>query len=276
MRPRGKAASVALAGWLLLGGCAGSTAGGSEATGGNAPAPRTDPALEEPNVYEVPVEAFAPDEERPAFIQVRGGASVTLPADRASVTFAVETRAVTATDAAAENANLMDAVLRAVREAGFADLTIETFGYTLQPDYIVRDDRSREIEGYTSLNNVRARVHDMESIGSVVDAAIAAGANRIASIDFEASDTEAARSEALAEAVRSARSQARAIAASLGYELGPVLEVRGGADRSDPPGIETMLMRNETASTPIEAGTRAVSANVTVRFALGSALPGGQ
>lgn len=256
---------MALTTGLLLSGCAGSTA---------EPAPRGALAVEEPHVYEVPVDAFAPDDEPPSFIEVRGSASVALPADRASVTFAVETRAVTASDAAAENADRMNAVLRAVREGGGTDLSVETFGYTLRPEYVLRDDRAREIEGYTSLNNVRATVADVEAIGSVIDAAIAAGANRISSVSFETSDTDSARSEALMEAVAMARSQARTIAASLGYELGSALEVRANVERSDPPGIETMLMRADAASTPIEAGTRTVNASVTVRFALGSSLPG--
>jgi uncharacterized protein YggE len=229
-------------------------------------------------VYEVPVDQFRAQEQPdgPGFIEVQGSASVDVAVDFARIAFAVETRAVTAADAAAENAELMDAVLRNVRAGGFRDLELETFGYALRPEYGLSDDRVRTIEGYAALNHVAATIGDVEAVGTVIDRAIAVGANRIVSISFDTSDTEAARAEALAQAVRNARAQARVMAEALGYELGEVLEVRGGAERPFPltMGSDAMLMRAEAASTPIEAGDRTVTANVTVRFALGAARPG--
>ena len=90
-----------------------------------------------------------------------------------------------------------------------------------------------------------------------------------------ASDTEEARSQALAEAVASARAQARVIAEALGHELGQPLEVRGGAQRPVPMRAQSpMLMSAEAARTPIEAGDQSVTATVTIRFALGPELGG--
>ena len=96
----------------------------------------------------------------------------------------------------------------------------------------------------------------------------------MASIGFEAADTEAARSEALSLAVRNGREEARTIAETLGHELGPALEVRGGADRPAPRDIDMNMILMRAEATPIEPGERTVGANVTVRFALGAAMPG--
>ena len=256
---------------VSLTGCAPAATGQGPAT----PAARDD--FQAPRVYEVPLEPSGEREaEEPGFIEVQGSAEISIPADLARVTFAVETRAVTAADAAAENADLMDAVLRSLRAGGFTRLRLETFGYALRPEYSFGEDRVRTIEGYTAVNNVQATVSDVEAVGGVIDAAIAAGANRIGSISFDAEDTSQARTRALAEAVASAREEARTIARSLGYELGPALEVRGGAERPSPRPMDMggMAMRAEAAPTPIEAGERTVRANVTVRFALGQELPG--
>lgn len=261
------------AGWVLtvvaLGGCAaGSGAGpgtpGAAGTGGT-PAE----AFEPPRVYEVPLDAPRQEIER-GFIEVQGSATVSVPSDMARVTFAVETRSVTAADAAAENADLMDAVLRNLRAGGFSGLRLETFGYTLRPEYSFSDERARTIEAYTALNNVQATVGEVDEVGGVIDAAIAAGANRISSISFDAEDTSDARARALAEAVENARAEARVIAEALGRELGPAVEVRGGAEQPSPQPImyEAMTMRSDAAPTPIEAGERTVTANVTVRFGL--------
>ena len=227
----------------------------------------------QPNIYEIAPEQVLQEPQAPPFIEVNGTATVQVPADQAQVAFAVETRATVAADASAANATAMSRVLAALRSAGLPGLDVETFGYSLQPQYAVDDVRVRSIAGYVAYNNVRATIDAVDQVGRLIDVAIGAGANQVASISFVASDTEPARSAALAEAVRNARTQAEVIARELGYELGPPLEIRGGADRPMPVMFEAM--RAQVADvTPIEAGDQSVSANVTVRFALGRALAG--
>lgn len=275
MRPKAKRPWYLTVTWLTVAACGGAGATGQPAPEGPRP-PTGAGDLARPNVYEVPVDQVRPalDDPDGPFIEVNGSATVTVPADRARVAFAVETRAMTASDAAGENALIMDAVLRAVRGGDIPGLTLETFGYTLRPEYSFGEDRARTIEGYTAQNNVRAVTSDVDAIGTLIDLAIAAGANRVASIAFETADPEPARAEALALAVRHARTQARTIAETLGHELGAALEVRGGADRPTPRGVDMDMMLMRAEATPIEPGEETVSANVTVRFALGAALPG--
>ena len=227
-----------------------------------------------PNIYEVVPEQAgfaqqAPEQETP-FIEVSGQASVELPADRAEISFAMETHAEEAAAAASANANEMTRVIQAIRSGGFAGLEVETFGYSLQPQYSTNDQRVRSIVGYVAHNNIRVTIGDVDQVGRLIDAAVGAGANRVASISFSASDTEAARAQALAEAVANARAQAEAIAASLGYALGPPLEVHGGAQRPPPIPFEAMrTLQTQADPTPIEPGSQTVDANVTIRFALG-------
>lgn len=245
--------------------------------------PVTPAGVSQPNIYEVAPEQVAPRQEAQSveeagFIEVSGTGQVSVPPDRASVAFAMETRAGAADQAAAANADAMDRVLSAIRRADFPDLELETFGYSLQPEYAPRNDRTtREITSYAAYNNVRATTSDIEAVGRVIDTAISAGANRVASISFTASDTDDARAEALAQAVRRARAQAEVIARTLGHELGAALEVRGGAQIPSPirGGFEmARTMNAQAAPTPIEAGDQTVTASVTIRFALGPELSG--
>ncbi len=254
---------------VALTACAGPPAGGQIGPTANDPLARL-------YVYEVSPEQVAQLQES-GFIEVTGSGVASVAADRAIVSFAMETRASAANDAASANADAMDAVLTAVRGGSFSDLDLETFGYTLRPEYSARaDTRTREIVAYTALNNVRATISDVDAVGRLIDVAIAAGANRVSSISFAASDTEEARSQALAQAVGSARAQARVIAEALGHELGEPLEVRGGAQRPVPMRTASpMLQMNaQAAPTPIEAGDQSVTATVTIRFALGPELGG--
>lgn len=256
----------------VLSACAGPAASGQSAPG--------DPGdLARLYAYEIPNEQIADmRQETPerAWIEVSGTGSVEVPPDRARISFAMETRATAASDASGQNADAMDAVLTALRGGNFDGLTLETSGYALQPEYATSNDqRTREIIAYTAMNVVHATVADVEAVGRVVDTAIGAGANRVAGISFFASDTDAAREEALALAVRTARSEAEVIAESLGYRLGPPLEIHGGAQRPTPrPFQGEMMAASRARDTPIEAGEQTVTANVTVRFALGPELGG--
>ena len=213
----------------------------------------------------------------PAFIEVSGSAAVDVKPDRVRASFAVETQGADADQAAARNAQLMDAVIRAIRGTGMAGVEVETFGYNLRPDYTLATDRPaqvRVIAGYTALNNVRVGAADVSAAGKLIDAAIRAGANRVSSLSFEASDTGPARQDALTRAVRAATAQAETMARALGRRLGEPLEVRGGADQPYPrAGGEVMFRALEAAvDTPIEAADLTVSASVTIRFALGGPL----
>lgn len=252
---------------------------GGQPTVAQTPAPRDD-GTAHAYMYEVPAQqpAPAPQQAQEApFIEVSGSAIVSVAPDLARAAFAVESHAETAEAAAAQNATAMDGVLKALRAAGIQGLRVETFGYSLQPEYSYSEDggvRVREVAGYTALNNVRATVPDVKAVGKAIDAAVKAGANRVASLTFEASDTEAAQHDALDQAVKSARAQAETIAAALGRRLGPALEVHGG---SQPPSPRPMMyesqirLRAAAPETPVEAADQQVSANVTIRFALGPA-----
>lgn len=208
------------------------------------------------------------------FIQVSGNAQIDVPADRAHVVFAVETEAPDARTAVEDNATLMDAVLTALRGLEAPGLHVETRGFQLQPQYSRINQPQgavSRISGYRAHNNVTATVDDVDAVGRIIDAAVGAGANRIASLTFEARDTEAARAEALRMAVAEAREQARVMAEALGLPLGPPLEVNGGARQAPPPPMAGVRfeMAQAAPTTPVEAGDQTVSASVTIKYRLG-------
>lgn len=204
-------------------------------------------------------------------IQVTGQAQIMVPADKVSISFGVETEAPSAREASDLNAAKMDAVISALRGTDIRGLEIETFGYSLVPEYRYpnRDDPGRQtISGYRALNNIRVSSPEVDNAGPLLDAGIQAGANRVVDLRFEASDTREVRLEALAQAVQSAREEAQTIADAMGVLLGPPLEVRGGATPGQPRVLTAARMAMEAAapSTPIEAGRETVSANVTIVY----------
>ncbi len=249
--------------------------GGPPATAQATPPPTSDP-LTRPYIYEVPADRQTPsppEQQTPPTVQVTGRATVSVPADMARVSFAVETHAKEAAAASSANAEHMSRVIDALKQAGFAGFQVETYGYSLNPEYATptqQGRRTRVIDGYTAVNNIRVTVSDAQAVGRVVDTAIGAGANRVSSLSFGAKDTERARKEALSLAVADARAQAQAIAEAMGRELGPPLEVHGSAQAPAGPRPMTFeSMARTAAPTPVEAGEQSVAASVTVRFVLG-------
>ena len=224
-----------------------------------------------------PLAAQMPMQPPPPAITVQGAAEVRVPSDRARLNFMVETQAQTAREAAEQNAERMERVVRAVRNAGGSTVTVETGGYELHPVYTrpPRDEREvPTIEAYRAVNRVRVRADDVARVGALIDAAIGAGANRISSLTFEARDPEPARLEAVRQAVAKARAEAEAAAGALGVPLGPPLEVNVGMDFTIPPPMP--MMRDmayaeavQVAATPVEPGEQVVRANVSVRYRIG-------
>jgi uncharacterized protein YggE len=165
----------------------------------------------------------------------------------------------------------MEAVVAALRGAGVPGLEIETYGYSLIPEYRIQnreDPDRRAISGYRAMNNIRVKVPGVDRAGEILDAGVGAGANRVVNLQFETTDTRDARLQALRGAVQVAREEAQTIADAMGVALGPPLEVRGGASSGEPRMFARAAMVDEMggARTPIEAGNQTVSASVTILY----------
>jgi uncharacterized protein YggE len=222
----------------------------------------------------LPAAAAAQEKEAPRTITVSGHATVEREPDRALLTFAVENEAGTARAASQANAAAMDRVVAALRRAGLASAAIRTVGYGLTPVY-TRPRAGEEpprIAGYRATNAVQVTVDDLPRLGALIDGAVDAGANRVTGIDFQLRDAEAARLEALVQAVASARREADAAARAAGQQLGPPLSMQTSYHVPFPRAERALAVAADVAMvqppTPVEAGTLTISANVHIVFRL--------
>jgi uncharacterized protein YggE len=91
----------------------------------------------------------------------------------------------------------------------------------------------------------------------------------VAGLNFELRDPEAARLDALRDAMTSARREAEALAAAAGQTVGPTLSIQtSGGGRFPPPMpmYRGVAMDMAQATTPIEPGTLTVTASVVVIY----------
>ena len=192
--------------------------------------------------------------------------------DRARIEISVQTRALTAAAAGAENARKQQAVLDALKKLGFAGDQLSTVNYTLYPEMQYdKDGRTARVVGYTAMNTVRVEVRDLTLVGKAIDAALSAGANVISSLTFYASNTDEARRAALALAVSRARADADAVAKAAGGSVGQLLEISTGEVRLPIPMNKVMMQavgtRQSADATPIDPAEQTISAYVTARWA---------
>jgi uncharacterized protein len=189
--------------------------------------------------------------------------------DRATIMFAVETRAATAAAAGSDNARRQRAVIDTLRKLGIPESRISTTGYQVSPEYSYQQGTSPRLIAYTARNAIRVEVEQLSLLGRYIDAALGAGANQISSLDFKSSREDELRREALAAAVTQARADAEAMARAAGGTLGGLLEVSSGYDFRPPMPMEMSAMRVKAADveTPIVPGEQSTVATVTASWA---------
>lgn len=202
-----------------------------------------------------------------------GSSEVKVTPDRAQVTVSVQTENADVKIAQSENADRMDAVIKAIKAVGIADADIRTSGYSIYPVY---DDTSslfgRKVKTYRVTNSVQVTIRDVTKTGEVIDAAVAAGANQVDSIMFMVSEEleQSLRNEVLGKAVRKARADADIVAAAAGVTITGVKEINVGSyyppvyyENARSAGMDAKVA---SAPTPVEPGQVTISAQISATY----------
>ncbi|HEU4884612.1 MAG TPA: SIMPL domain-containing protein [Longimicrobium sp.] len=215
----------------------------------------------------------------PPSIRVSGTGEVRAAPDQATADFAVETAASNAQEAAAANAQAMDRVIAALVRAGVPRERIETRDYNVFPDYDqrpVEQGGEPRIRGYRVMNTVSATTYDISKVGGLIDAALAAGANRVHGVRFSLREPQRFRAQAIAEATRRARADAEALAGAMGVQLGAVREastVEVGYSGPVMMAREGMVAdMAQSAPTPINPGEQTVRATVMIVYSFAGSM----
>ena len=203
-------------------------------------------------------------------IEVSGNGEVQVAPDMATVEIAIETSAPTAADAAGANGALAQKVRDAIRSKLGDKGTMWTGGYSLFPDYNQQPNGGKPtIVGYRAENSITIQTGQLDVVGPVIDAAIAAGANRVNSLSYSLRDDSKARGDAIAKAARDAQAQAQALASALGVKLGAVIKASTTSEIRPLPMVRASFAAlSSAAPTPIEAGQVTVPATVSLTYAI--------
>jgi uncharacterized protein len=212
------------------------------------------------------VEAQEADSDvSPSPSQIRTSATATrsVRPDLAVATFEFSAQGRTVAEAARAAGTTRNAIRRALTKVGVPDDSILTPGFDSRREENITIDvkPNQEFRTYDTTYVFRdrlvARIRDLQWLGSAIDTALAAGAQKITSLQFSSSRSEPIRQEALREASRQVRHSAELMAEAAGGKLGRLLDLSTNAGP-----YEDVIVEARAANLAISGGN---SAGTTIK-----------
>jgi uncharacterized protein YggE len=200
-------------------------------------------------------------------LTVTGEGTVAAAPDSAVIRLGVSSTGKTARAASDANDREMTVVLAAIKESGVADRDIQTTSLSLQPQYDPSKTGAARLIGFQANNQVTVKIRDVGRLPTVLDRAIAGGANEMSGIEFVVSEQGKLLDKARTEAIADARRKAELYATAAGMKVGRVMAI--SEEGSAPPPRAFQALR-AGAATPIAPGEQMLRAVVTVSFELTS------
>jgi hypothetical protein len=207
----------------------------------------------------------------PRTITVLGEGTVATQPDVAQIQVGVEVKGDNAQEASAEAAETMDAILAALAKAGVATKDIQTTGYNIWVEQRMGPDGATTDEViYHVGNSVSVTVRDLDTVGDVLDAAIAAGANSIYGVNFSVDDPDEVMAEARSLAVEDALARAEELAGLHSVALGEVVSISEMVNGMAVPMYDSVnaSMGLGSAAGPISPGELEMTARLQVVYAI--------
>jgi uncharacterized protein YggE len=208
----------------------------------------------------------------PGSIRVIGHGSVPLAPDAATVTVGVDVSAPALSEAQAEASATMEAILEAIAAQGIPDEDVQTATFSVNPirEFDPQTGVPGDVTSFQVTNTVNVKVSDISTLGELLDAVVAAGANNIWGVTFFTSEPGEAATEARSLAIEDAQTKAQELADAAGLTLGRILAISESVASVGPIYDLQQAGGGRAGDVPIAPGTNAVTAAIEVLFELAS------
>jgi hypothetical protein len=209
----------------------------------------------------------------PRTVSVSGVAVIEAVPDHVVFRLGVETFGRTLPETTGPDREVGAALVAAIRELGVEERDIATSALDLQPQYkegtLSSVARTGEPVGFLASREYCVRLRDVSAADRLLEVALGAGVNRIASVSFETSRAVELREEARLKAAAAARAKAQTLADALGATLGPVRSIREEHSGWSTASNSISVVSDESgAANSIAAGQVRVEARLAVVFDL--------
>lgn len=209
--------------------------------------------------------ALVPAHAAERIVTVTGEATVGVAPDAAIIRIGVSSQEKTAREAGEANAKQMTSVLAAIKASGIAERDIQTSRLSLQPQYDPNKGGTARLTGFQANNQVTVRIRDIDTLPSVLDRAIAAGANEMSGIEFVVSEQSKLLDQARDDAIADARRKAELYARAAGAKLGQVVSI---SEEGVTPPQPRPMQAVRAGAVPVAPGEQTLRAIVSVSYEL--------
>jgi uncharacterized protein YggE len=205
--------------------------------------------------------------QQPRLLNVNGHAEVQLVPDMAYISIGVHTETQSAAEAVASNNTQAQAVMTALQGAGIAAEDIRTTNFSIYPYEKFSPNNESLGIFYSVDNSVYVTLRAIDTLGSVLDTAITAGATNISGVSFDIQDKATVLTDARVQAVEDARTQADALAAAAGITLGNVYSLSYYNNYPTPVYYDSKGGgATVSAGVPISPGQMTITVDVSVAY----------
>ena len=164
-------------------------------------------------------------ETQPANIVVSEVGRATAKPDTVTITFGINTKAPSASQALALNQQHTDGLIAALRSKGATEANVDPRQLSVFPD---TEPNQPQVGGYEAVNQVIAKSKKLGDAGTLIDAgvAVAPDAVRILGLNYGVDAQSAVYASARKDALRRAKERAEQLAAAAGLRLGNLSAVK--------------------------------------------------
>jgi uncharacterized protein YggE len=195
--------------------------------------------------------------------------------DLLTAVFGFSSTAASATAALSQNNAEVSQALMALGGNGVQSADVQTTGLTLAPQYAYHDGAPPTLTGYQVTNTITAKLRNIKTAGTAVDAVVNATGNAatINSLNFSFANPAQVEDQARQQAVHQAVAHAAAMAEAAGRRLGPVCSLTDNTQPSlygPSAGAGFAASSDQANAVPVEPGSQTESDQVTMVYALRS------
>jgi len=205
----------------------------------------------------------------PKIVRTTGTAEIKVTPDEALIQIGVEHQSPRAKNAKAAVDESSRRILATLKQLGIEDKDTQTAYLYLQP---MIDYRSGlRITNFTAEQSLSVKLRDLSKLDNVVDAVVAAGANRIDGIEYQSSELRRYKDQARDEAAKAAREKAEALAKALGNQIGKTYSIEEVQQEEGIYGVaglaaNTVMEDYKSRAASTAPGQLTVKASVIVSF----------
>ena len=196
-------------------------------------------------------------------ITVTGTGETQVSADTAIISLGVSARDKDVLQAQQKVNETIAAIRKALLDNGVEETCINTDYLNIYAIYDYSTDQE-ELAAYNANSTLAIKVTDISTVGALIDAAFAAGANTLNGITFSASDTEEANAESMKKAVAAAKAKAEVLAETSGLKITGIETIAEGGVYSYGNSVGNFSAKRMEAAAQDEAGTVVQAAKLII------------